>query len=77
MLVDGGGSLSPDFDVGRFVIAPFLWHERVTTLDYVVLTHPHPDHLGGLIFILKNFKVGEVWTNGQEADSDEYREFDT
>ena len=77
MLVDGGGSLSPDFDVGRFVVAPFLWHERVTGLDYVVLTHPHPDHLGGLIFILKNFKVGEVWTNGQEADSDEYREFDT
>lgn len=78
MLVDGGGFLDSDFDVGRFVIAPFLWHERVARLDHVVLTHPHADHLNGLIFILKNFKVREIWTNGEppdSGDSEQYNEF--
>ncbi|MEN6467140.1 MAG: MBL fold metallo-hydrolase [Syntrophaceae bacterium] len=78
MLVDGGGFFDSEFDVGRFVIAPFLWHERAAGLDYVVLTHPHPDHLNGLMFILQNFFVGEVWTNGQPPDSgdgEQYEEF--
>lgn len=79
MLVDGGGFFDSEFDVGRFVVAPFLWHERVAAIDYLVLTHPHPDHLNGLIFILQNFHVGEVWTNGGAPDAGEsetYYEFE-
>lgn len=30
-------------------------------IDYVVLTHPHSDHIGGMIDILKNYRVGEVF----------------
>jgi competence protein ComEC len=76
MLVDGGGFFDSEFDVGRFVVAPFLWQERVTGLDFVVLTHPHPDHLNGLIFILRNFRVGEVWTNGRPPDSGDTEPYD-
>lgn len=75
MLVDGGGFFSDTFDVGRYIIAPFLWHERVNQVDIVVLTHPHPDHLQGLLFILGNFQVGEVWTNGQWSNSPLYDMF--
>jgi competence protein ComEC len=67
MLVDGGGSYDDRFDVGRYVVAPFLWHERIGTIDIVVLTHPHPDHVNGLPYILDNFDVKEVWSNGDEA----------
>jgi competence protein ComEC len=67
MLVDGGGFYDDRFDVGRYVVAPFLWHERIGTIDTVVLTHPHPDHVGGLPYILENFDVSEVWTNGDES----------
>ena len=67
MLVDGGGSYDDRFDVGRYVVAPFLWHERIGKIDTVVLTHPHPDHVNGLPYILDNFDVKEVWTNGDEA----------
>jgi len=67
MLVDGGGSYNDRFDVGRYVVAPFLWHERIGTIDTVVLTHPHPDHANGLPYILDNFEVKEVWTNGDET----------
>ncbi|EKD21855.1 MAG: hypothetical protein ACD_87C00304G0003 [uncultured bacterium] len=75
MLVDGGGFFDDSFDVGKYVLAPFLWHEKINRIDTVVLTHPHPDHLGGLLFILENFQVREVWTNGDEWDSPLYLSF--
>jgi len=75
MLVDGGGFFNETFDVGKYVLAPFLWHEKIDRIDTVVLTHPHPDHLQGLLFILEYFQVREVWTNGDESDSPLYFAF--
>ena len=47
MLIDGGGFSESSFDMGKLVVAPFLYHERISTIDTVVLSHPHPDHLQG------------------------------
>lgn len=66
MLIDGGGFQDDSFDVGRFVVAPFLWHCGVRKLDYVVLSHDHPDHWNGLRFILSHFNVGRFWQTGIE-----------
>ncbi|MCX5837203.1 MAG: DNA internalization-related competence protein ComEC/Rec2 [Deltaproteobacteria bacterium] len=75
MLVDGGGFFDDSFDLGKYVLAPYLWHERITRIDTVVLTHPHPDHMQGLVFILENFHVREVWTNGETSDTELYLSF--
>ncbi len=72
MIIDGGGTLSGQFDLGERVIAPFLRAKRVRTIDYLVLTHPHPDHIGGLIFLLDSFKVKEVWTNGDRVETEAF-----
>lgn len=74
MLVDGGGSYDSSFDTGRYVVSPFLRKQKTGKIDIVVLTHPHPDHLNGLLYILKNFDVQEMWTNGQEIDTETYAE---
>jgi competence protein ComEC len=66
-VVDGGGSFDPEFDPGREVLAPFLWRRGIFHIDLVVLSHPHPDHANGLPFLVENFTVGEIWTNGQES----------
>ena len=75
MLIDGGGFINSTFDVGKYIVAPYLWHERLNRIDIVVLTHPHPDHLNGLPFILENFSVMEVWINGEMSGSEEYLRF--
>ncbi len=60
MLIDGGVEKP---DMGRMVIAPFLRSRGIKNIDYMVLSHAHPDHYGGLKFILDNFNVREVWSN--------------
>ena len=75
MLVDGGGFYDKGFDTGKYLVAPFLWHERIKKVDIVVLTHPDQDHLGGLIYILENFDIKEVWSNGQESNRGSYLDF--
>jgi competence protein ComEC len=68
MLDDGGGIPDDSYDTGRSVVAPYLWHEGIRRLDYVVLSHYHPDHALGLRFILRNFDVGSFWTSEITGD---------
>lgn len=62
LLVDGGGFYMGDFDMGKTVIAPILMSKKIRTVDHVINTHPHEDHLGGLRHILRHFRVGSFDT---------------
>ncbi|WP_312648561.1 MBL fold metallo-hydrolase [Aminipila sp.] len=41
-------------------IVRFLQGKDIKTLQYLVLTHPDKDHIGGALEVLKNFKVERV-----------------
>ncbi len=74
VLIDGGGfSDNRDFDVGANILAPLLWRRKITSLDLVVLSHANSDHLNGLLFVLENFKVKEIWSNGQASRSSGFK----
>ena len=75
ILIDGGGSRQGDFDVGEQVVRPYLLHRWMGKLDRIALSHPHPDHLRGLMAILRDFKVKEVWEGKGAADLPLYLEF--
>jgi len=62
MLVDGGGGFRGGYDVGKSIITPVLLSRKIRTLDYVMNTHPHGDHVDGLFAVLKSFRVGRFVT---------------
>jgi competence protein ComEC len=44
-------------------------------LEVMVATHPHTDHIGGLIAVLDDFQVEQIWHNGDTSTSKTYDEF--
>ncbi|MFH1481408.1 MAG: DNA internalization-related competence protein ComEC/Rec2, partial [Pseudomonadota bacterium] len=74
MLIDGGGFSADHFDVGRMVVAPYLWHSKISSIDCLVLTHPQADHMNGLRFIASHFKPKEFWFNGDEVATPSFAE---
>ncbi|HET7784385.1 MAG TPA: DNA internalization-related competence protein ComEC/Rec2 [Myxococcales bacterium] len=63
MLIDAGGDLTwpGRFDPGARDVVPALAELGIPRLDLVVLTHPHPDHAGGIPTVLDRVPVGELW----------------
>jgi competence protein ComEC len=49
-----------NFDVGEWVVAPFLWDKGVSRIDCVVLSHADTDHVNGLDSLLERFRVSRV-----------------
>ena len=55
MLIDGGNAADAT------LVRNYLKGQNVTYLDYVVGTHPHEDHIGGLKNIMRYVKPGKVY----------------
>jgi competence protein ComEC len=67
ILVDGG----PDptallAELDRYVAA---WDRR---LDAIVLTHPHEDHVAGLVAVVQRYRVGRAFESGRTATTPGY-----
>lgn len=69
ILIDGGPSSAVLEKLGNEM--PF-WDRSI---DLVISSHPDPDHLLGLIDVLKKYDVGLVVTNGTLSSKPEFLEF--
>ena len=52
-----------NYDVGKFIAAPFLWQEGIKKIDTLVISHEHDDHCNGIPSLIERFKVGNVFIN--------------
>lgn len=73
MLVDGGTEGSGG--AGYNFIEPHLRRQGINTIDVLVLTHPHADHLNGLLPVVNDFRVGMVLDPAIPHPSKTYRDF--
>jgi len=64
MLIDAGGLPGSSLDIGERVLLPILRARRRAHIDLLVLTHPHPDHYGGLAALAAHVSIGEFWYGG-------------
>lgn len=67
LLFDGGPSDRVLSQIGD-LLPPWQRH-----IDLLVLSHPHQDHIRGLISILNRFTVGKVWTSGANYNSADFK----
>lgn len=57
ILIDAGGSVFSDYDVGSAVVLRALRALGVFSLDMAIVTHPHADHALGMLSILNELPV--------------------
>ncbi len=76
IVVDAGGTRDGRFDPGERRVAPELWRDGVRRLDAVVASHAHPDHVGGLLFLLRAFRVEAAWEGPAAPGDPSWRRFD-
>lgn len=69
VLIDGGPGETVLEELGE--ILPFF----VRDIDLMVLTHPHRDHIEGLVEVLKRYEVHQLLLSGDEYGSALYGEF--
>lgn len=55
MLIDAGTN-----EQGKEVVN-FLKEEGILKIDYLIGTHPHEDHIGGLDDVINNFDIGKIY----------------
>ena len=71
MLVDGG----PDPERVLLQLDARIppWDRRI---DVVVLTHPHEDHVAGLVRVLERYRVGRVFEPGMHGPGPGWKAWD-
>lgn len=68
MVIDGGGVWDEHRDPGEEVMTPHLRRAGIERVDVVVLSHPDPDHLLGLLTVFAQHEVGELWHSGHGVE---------
>jgi competence protein ComEC len=69
MLIDGGDH--DQFDT----ILSLLEEYNIEKIDNVVATHPHADHIGGLLNIIQKVPIGKIYDTGQEHNTQTFENY--
>ena len=51
-----------NYDVGKYIVAPFLWGQKIKKIDLVILSHEHEDNLNGLVSLIERFSIKSVFS---------------
>lgn len=69
MLIDGGNTADAT------LVRTYLQAHNVTHLDYVIGTHPHEDHIGGLTNVMRYIKPDKVYCSAKSYTTSAFSNF--
>lgn len=70
MLIDAGPELEDN------PVVSYLEDMNVSRIDLMVATHPHQDHIGGMVDVINNFEITKVIDSGIDSvESDYYLDY--
>ncbi len=55
MLIDGAKNNKANF------LIDYIKKKDISKIDYLIATHPHADHIGGLAEVIKSFSIGKIY----------------
>ena len=71
VLIDGGDNDDEES------IVQYLKKQGVKKIDYLIATHNHADHIGGLDSVVDNLDIGQVLVSNGDSTTKTYRDFIT
>jgi competence protein ComEC len=74
-VVDAGGTLRGGGDQAGRTIIPYLRSRGIRSIGALILTHPHPDHIGGAATLIEQFPIAFLLDNGVDSTLPEYRRY--
>ncbi|HDB6129785.1 TPA: DNA internalization-related competence protein ComEC/Rec2 [Staphylococcus aureus] len=65
VLIDTGGKViddtkQPSYSISKYHILPTLNERGINELEYLILTHPHNDHIGEVEYIISHIKIKHI-----------------
>lgn len=71
ILIDSGeGGIEDDYDYGKNVIVPYLLDRKISSLDYIMISHFDSDHAGGVISVLESLNIKNIIISKQFEENE-------
>lgn len=68
MIIDGGNNNDGE------LVSSYIKKQNIESFDYVIGTHPHEDHIGGLDVVINNYNVDQIFLPSYIMPTDTYED---
>lgn len=72
-LIDTGGNIMDNFDVGKNITLPYLQKLGIRNMRGVFITHFHDDHCKSLPLLMENIKINNILVSYEDEENEIYK----